>query len=295
MSRLLPHAFVACLALASAGACHAAPVFSLADDGAKLVRFDTASPWSVTTVGAIGGAIDRLDGMDFRPSDGRLYGYSHTSGSVYLVDVTNATTTLVSTLTTPTNSFVVGIDFNPVPDRLRIVTGTDQNLRVNVATGATIVDTPLSYAIGDVNAGRNPNIVDAAYTNADRDPATGTTLYYIDFVLDTLVSTTNPNAGVLNTIGSLGVDTDGFVGFDILTDAAGTNLAFASLTDGSVAGIAGLYRIDLVSGAASRIGDIGAVDLFGLAIAPVPEPGSLALVFAAGSAGWLVRRRRNLA
>ncbi len=35
---------------------------------------------------------------------------------------------------------------------------------------------------------------------------------------DTLVSTTNPNADLLSTIGALGVDTNSFVGFDIFTE-----------------------------------------------------------------------------
>ena len=34
-----------------------------------------------------------------------------------------------------------GVDFNPVPDRLRVVSNTGQNLRINVDTGATTTDT----------------------------------------------------------------------------------------------------------------------------------------------------------
>lgn len=58
--------------------------------------------------------------------------------------------------------------------------------------------------------------------------------------------------------------------------------------------------IDLGNGSATFVGDIAASQLFGLAAAPatpaaqavaIPEPGSLALVAAAGLAVWGLRRR----
>ena len=38
------------------------------------------------------------------------------------------------------------MDFNPVPDRLRVVSDTGQSLRINVDTGAVITDTALNPA-----------------------------------------------------------------------------------------------------------------------------------------------------
>ena len=51
-----------------------------------------------------------------------------------------------------------GTDFNPSVDRLRITGSNGINLRVNVDTGAVTIDTPLSYAPGDVHFGTPPSI-----------------------------------------------------------------------------------------------------------------------------------------
>ena len=274
------------LALAALGTgAQAAPVFALTRDSASLLRFDTSAPGAVSTVGALSGATTVLDGIDFRPADNMLYGYLASNGGVYRVDTSTGVTTLVSTAAM--SSTPLGVDFNPAADRLRVVTAADQNLRINVATGATIVDGTLAYAVGDVNAGAHPHVVEAAYTNNDTNPATGTTLFYIDDVLDILVSTSSPNAGILNTVGALGFDVDEFIGFDISTDS-GLNTAFASLR---VGGSQGLYTLNLLTGQATLLGAIGADAVRGLAVSTVPEPASLALVALAGVA--LVGQRRR--
>ena len=293
----------ACLALAAfAAGAHAATVYSLANNGTSLIRFDSTTPGAVTTVGAITGAATSLNGLDFRPANGLLYGVQQSNSGIYTVDTATGATTFVSTVTSTTppgttvTSPLTGIDFNPVPDRLRLVNDADQNLRINVVTGATTVDGTLAYAAGDPNAGANPNIIDAAYTNSRLGSAAlSTQLFYIDYVLDTLVRTTNPNAGVLSTVGALGVDTSRFTGFDIFFDQSGTNTGFASLQVAGVGGIGTIdnfYTINLLTGAATLVGNIGAQNLFGLAVVPVPEPASLALVAAAGLAAFGVRRRK---
>ena len=61
-----------------------------------------------------------------------------------------------------------GVDFNPQVDRLRVVSNTGQNLRINPDTGAVVPtgpDKPLMFASNDRNAGTSPNVVGAAYTN----------------------------------------------------------------------------------------------------------------------------------
>ena len=272
-----------------ASAAQSAAVYALGSNNSTLVRFDTAAPGAVTIVGALGGATTQLDGIDFRVADGALYGYNAATSGIYRVNTATGATTLVSTSTTAVGRTAVGIDFNPAADRLRVVTAADNNLRINVGTGATTVDGTLAYAAGDANFGANPNIIEAAYTNNDNNPATGTTLYYIDEVLNTLVTTTNPNGGALSTVGALGLDVDDFLGFDIFTDAGGVNNAFASLR---VAGAQGLYAINLATGAATLIGAIGMDRLHGLAVATVPEPGTMALTAAAGLALLSIRRRK---
>ena len=255
--------------------------------------FDTASPGVVTTVGSFSGAATSVQDIDFRISNGLLYGYNRSTNSVVTIDPTTAFTTLASTPTTASNNTSFGIDFNPVADRLRLVNLNDQNLRIDVATGATTVDGTLAYAAGDPNFGVNPSILQAAYTNNDNNPGTGTTLFYLDVDLNTLVSTSNPNGGVLNTVGALGVDITVDSGFDIFTDANGVNTGYVLSSPGS----ATFYTINLATGAATSVGAFGAVHPFGLAIAPpappaVPEPGTaLAGVMMAGLCGALRRRR----
>lgn len=291
------HKILGWVALATmVSAVQAAPIYSLASNGGSLIRFDSATPGTVTTLGAISGAIARLDGLDFRPADGLLYGYEANGSGIYRVDINTGATTLVSTSSAPVGNGRLGIDFNPVVDRLRVVNSADDNRRINVASGAAITDGGLAYAVGDVNAGSNPQILDAAYTNADVDATTGTQLFYVDTGLDVLVTTSAPNAGTLTTVGDLGVNANGFLGFDIATDALGTNTAYASLR---VGGVDGLYTINLATGSATFVGAIAANQLFGLAAAPaaqavaIAEPGSLALVAAAGLAMLGLRRRRK--
>lgn len=288
MHRSIPRLCAACLAAALFSSAQAAVMYSLADDGTTLLRFNSANPLAVTTVGPISGATTVLDGLDFRPRNGVMYGYSAATGGIYSVDVGTGLTKLESTATAKVGTNLLGIDFNPAADRLRVVTLDGENHRINVANGVTLVDGTLAYAAGDRNAGVAPKIADAAYINNDNNPATATQLYYLDVDLDTLVTTANPNGGVLDTVGSLGVDVSDFLGFDIMTDMNGFNRGFATL---QVGGVDGLYSIDLGSGAATFLGPIGARNLFGLAIA-VPEPGSIALLAAAGLGAIAVRRRK---
>jgi hypothetical protein len=284
---------LAFVAVAAPQFAHAVPAFAIGDNGATLLRFGSNNT-SASTVGTFSDGVS-LSGLDFRPTDGLLYGYSHATSSIYTVNTQTAALTLVSTINPGTTGTPVGIDFNPVPNALRIVSAADDNLRI--AGGAPLnvrfQDGTLTYAGADANFGVNPTIVDAAYTNADTNAATGTTLYYIDVGTGTLVTTAAPNAGTLNTVGSLGVTlANSFAGLDILTDEMGNNTAYALLA-GDLG--AGLYTINLAMGAASFIGNLG-TRAFGLAVAQpnsqIPEPGVLGLLALAGVAGVAMRRRR---
>ncbi len=270
---------IALLAISLLNASHAWAVplaYMISIDSRSLRSIDLAIPGTVTTVGNFSGATTSLSGLDFRPANGLLYGYSAGSNSLVVVNPINAFTTFVSNPSTASTTSTLGVDFNPAADRLRLVNLDDQNLRINVDTGATIVDTPLAYAAGDPNFGVNPNIIEAAYTNSDVNPATGTSLYYIDSVLDTLVTTTNPNGGVLNTVGSLGVNTTNLVGFDILSNGFGGNTAYATMLLAN--GASNFYQINLATGAATSLGTLGNGQQisFGLAIVQptIPEPSS---------------------
>lgn len=272
---------------AEAGAQYAAYGITNGPGGQQLVRFNTATPGAVALLGPTGAA---LAGIDFRPATGTLYGFSGTQ--LYTVNVETGAATLVAA-TSSTTGTPLGFDFNPVPDRIRIVDPSGTNLRVNPANGVAIVDGSLAYAAGDANAGASPNVTAVAYTN-NFAGATTTTLYGIDGSLGNLVRIAPPNNGVVNTVGSLGFGggVSGVNGFDIVTDG-GLNLAFLSLL--GAGGSSTLYTVNLASGAATAVGAIGvAGGLQGLALAPVPEPGTYVLV-ATGlvAVAGMARRRRD--
>ncbi len=228
----------------------------------QLLSFNSGTPGNVTTrtiSGLQGG--ESVVGIDFRPATGQLFAL--TNGSrLYTINTTTAVAIAVSGIpfTPALNGNFFGFDFNPVPDRIRLVSDNEQNLRLNPNNGAlAAIDGTLAYAAGDANANANPNIVGAAYTNSMAG-ATSTTLYVIDSNLDALVSQgsigsapVSPNSGQLFTVGSLGVNTTDQVGFDI---AAQTGAAFASMTLQG-AGSSGLYAINTTSGAATSLGEIG--------------------------------------
>ncbi|MFN0139258.1 MAG: DUF4394 domain-containing protein [Pyrinomonadaceae bacterium] len=203
---------------------------------------------------------EELVGIDFRPVNGVIYGVASQilnvgGGSSRVVTINHVTgqVTSVGSTINATSGFSSGIDFNPVPDRIREVDNFDNSRRLNPNDGTVAgTDTPLAYAMGDPNMGANPNVVHVAYTNSVNPAPTTTTLYGIDVDTNSLVIINPPNAGTLNTVGLLGVDpnTDGG-GFDIL---GGTNTAYASL---NIFGFSGLYTINLTTGAATFIGDIG--------------------------------------
>jgi hypothetical protein len=222
--------------------------------GNRLVFHDSATPATSTRSLLLGNMItESLVAIDFRPATGDLH-LLGASGKLYVFNLTT------SNFSVPNNSSPVplsgtrfGFDFNPVVDRIRLTSDTEQNLRLDPSTGAISgTDNPLSYAAGDAKASANPNIVGSAYTN-NFVGAGATTLYDIDSTQDTLVYQNPPNGGVLHTVGPLGVDTSDVVGFDI---SQVTGVAYAALT---VGGTTGLYTIDLASGAATFVGNLATV------------------------------------
>ena len=218
-----------------------------------IVTFDTATPGTASVAFFSGiPASETVIGADIRPATGVLYALTRDAagtGRVYTLPFGGAATLSATLAADPadlTNPYTVlpadpgyGVDFNPVPDRLRITAPSGLNLRVNVATGLTTTD-------GALNPG-TPNVTASAYTN-NYAGATSTTLFDIDIAADSLYTQNPPNNGTLVLTGPLGVDATA-ANFDIVTGA--TNVAFATLV---VGGTTGFYSINLVTGAATLIG-----------------------------------------
>ena len=233
----------------------------------QLVSFNTATPNVISSTVAITGlqSGENIVGIDYRAANGQLFGVSSTN-RVYVINAGTGTSSFVGTLTTALNGTKFGVDFNPTVDRIRIVSDARQNLRANPNDGTNLVDGTLTYAAGDVNAGRTPNIVEAAYTNSVAN-ATTTALYDIDSSLDILAQQNPANDGTLQTITPLGLDASNNVGFDI---EGTTNAAFAAI---QLTGDASskFYVINLAaSSPATFVGQIGGqanrVTLTGLAV-----------------------------
>lgn len=233
-----------------------------------LVVFRATRPDLVTRTTAVTGLPggERLIGIDFRPADGRLYGIG--AGSrLYLIDTTSgAATPLGAGAFTPSLlGTTFGVDFNPVVDRLRVVSDSTQNLRLDPVAGSVVgTDTVLAYASADPHAGVVPLVAGAAYTNSVPSAAT-TILYAIDAGLGVLVTVPAPNGGRLTTVGFIGVSTTAAVGFDI---DGSTGLAYATLTP-PAGGASRLYGMNLATGGVTLTGTVGhTIPLVGIAVHP---------------------------
>ncbi len=264
-------------------------IFATTSTG-SLLQFDSAAPGTIVANNILSGLQggESLLGIDFRPANLLLYGIGST-GRAYTINTSNGQATqvgLAGLFSLSGMSF--GVDFNPVPDRIRVVSDADQNLRLNPNDGSlTMADGTLAFATGDVNQGQNPNVVGAGYTNSFAGSMT-TTLYGIDSNLDILVIQNPPNNGTLNTVGGLGVNTTATVGFDI---AFPGNAAFAAFQ--APGGFSSLYNVNLATGNSTLVGAIGQGQVItGLAVAAVPEPSTIALV-GFGIAAFALRRRRT--
>jgi hypothetical protein len=223
----------------------------------KLVRFRECSPDRSREIGQISGLLapdTKLVGLDYRVQDGQLYGLGD-GGGIYTLDPYTAAATQVSKLTKPLRGTQFGVDFNPAANALRIISDQGQNLRHPFATLVTVEDTDLVYpATPTAPAATGVGVTGAAYTNNDLDPNTATTLFDIDSQRNQVVIQSPPNAGVLTATGSLTVDPDSPVGFDIYSRLRNGvtigNSGFAALI---VGGQSGFYRMNFLTGKAILI------------------------------------------
>lgn len=251
----------------------------------RLIGLNAGQPQKVLSDRMLTGLQpqERVLGIDYRVARGQLFALGST-GRLYRIDTGTATATAVgapAAVALRGNEF--GVDFNPTVDRIRVVSDAGQNLRFHPDTGAVIdanpnleglqIDGELAFDAGDKNAGKPVVLVSAGYTyNKDNDKIT--TNFAIDARQGLLVTqgtregvvpAVSPNTGRLFTVGALNAGAFERASFDI-SDVS--NAAYVAFTTAG-AGASVLYRIDLASGAATRIGTVGGgAVVHGLAIEP---------------------------
>lgn len=240
-------------------------------DSGQVASFNRAAPGTQVGTRTIFGlqAGESVAGIDFRPATGLLYALG-SRGNLYTLDAATGRATFRAALKAAAGDDApytgllgtqFGVDFNPVEDRLRVVSNTGQNLRIHVDTGDTVTDGNLTRT-NEAGMAVVPTATAAAYTNSYRG-ATSTTLYVLDLSL-ALRSVLNPPAnGVLTSDATLGVVGSGVNGFDL---ESRTTTGYAAIRSGTVLS---LYRINLsaATNAATLLGPIaGADSISGLAL-----------------------------
>lgn len=251
-----------------AGAPRAETVFAVTESQA-LIRFNAGTPRRIEQRQPISGlaAGETLVGIDFRVARGVLYGLTSAGRLVTIDTATAAIKPVGSAPPVALQGTRFGVDFNPVADRVRVVSDSGQNLRLHPDTGAlAATDPPLTHTTGAAT-----RVVGAGYTyNKTNDKLT--TNYALDIGRGWLVTqgsieavepVVSPNTGRLFDIGALGTGPVDDAAFDI---ADIRNAALAALRQG---GRTRLYAIDLASGRAMLLGSVDdGGPLRGIAIQP---------------------------
>ena len=233
-------------------------LFYVLNDANQLMQVNLRNTNSPVSTVALTGlqSGEKMLSIDFRPATGQLYGVGSTSRLYVINPMNGAARALGGGAFSPAlNGEVVGFDFNPTVDRIRLVTSNGQNLRLNPETGGVVATD------GDINGVPGVALAGSAYTN-NVAGATTTVLYNLDPNTDQLYRQDPPNAGTQVPVGSLQLNITAVGGFDI--DAV-DGTAIASVT---FEGKSELQRIDLGTGRAQKLGNLPGT-IVGLAI-PVP-------------------------
>jgi hypothetical protein len=214
-------------------------------------------------------AGETLVGIDFQPASGALYGVG-TNEIVYRVNERTGIAIAEGPAFTPAlNGQSFGVDFNPVVNRIRVVSDAEQNLALDPDAGTALMNANLNPA-GEM-------IVGAAYENSQFSamaPA-ATTLHVVGAANDRLYTQNPPAAGTLTMprnlrvpgAGRLDVGTN--VGFDI---EGASGLGY--LTDADPGRGTTLYTVEVPTGKAKSLGRIGGRSLTLTGLAVVQDLGS---------------------
>jgi hypothetical protein len=264
----------------------------------QLMLFGTGSPGTLSRKVPITGLpiLKRIVGIDFRPSNGKLYGVGNDS-RVYIIDpVTGVATPVGNGPFDPKIDFFevhFGMGFDPVADRIRLmVAESGANYSINPDDGTAVLETSVSYAAGDPNEGVKPRISGLGYvplgakaltarragsTSLGPKPLEGV-LLALDADLGNLAESIDPETGEFTTIGPLlmvflrcaemkvGLDPDGTVNLFAVVLSSAQNL---------------LLKLDALTGKASSLGVVADNDSPIQGIALGPSAGGAALAMAA--------------
>jgi hypothetical protein len=213
-----------------------------APTGDNTVSIVDTGKKAVTKTWKIEGVAGKVLGIDVRPADNMLYAVG-ADGGIYTVDLKTGKATMKSKLEKNVDAkTMVTVDFNPVADRLRLMSNDGTSLRVNVDDGKVVTDGSHKFAETDMHKGEKPNVIAGAYSNSVKGTKE-TALYDIDGTIGALLKQAPPNDGVLNAIGKLGVKAT-TVAFDIWSDGNGKNEAWLMAGDW-------LHSVDLATGKAT--------------------------------------------
>ena len=258
---------------------HAERLYIIND--ATLKTVDSAAPATVLSSVPLAGVTGQVRAIDVRPKNNELYG---------VVESVNNTTDLLLVRIDPNTGVMVAvgppipvgnnnnasIDFNPVTDRLRLVNNSNQNLAINPDTAAVVTDTPLAFAAGDPNFGLFSGSPAVAYSNSVANAVSTTLFVFRPRGPNGFLATQSPPAsGQLFTVGNLGITSlnDSSDRFDI-SGATGTAYGIPVMF-----GANRLYSVNLVTGAATLLGDFGGTQVNAMAVAPAllaaPTPTSV--------------------
>jgi Domain of unknown function (DUF4394) len=255
----------AAAALVAAPAAQAAELFYGVTESNRLVSFASDSPGSIRSSAPISGLLEseNILGIDVRPANGRLYGLG-SANLLYEIDTgTGRARPLGPLFEVPIRGSSYGFDFDPAADRVRVVSDSELNMRLNPDDGLVVdripssptvqPDVDLDYADDDPNASTGEENVGAiAYT-----PGASPRVFGIDTVRDALVRIDPAEEGVLRTVGALGADVEDPNGFDVT--AAGAAYAVFRTAGRPTQD---LMTVDLASGRVARARRLSAIGTY---------------------------------
>jgi hypothetical protein len=247
--------------LAGAPAAGATALYGITSGG-KLATFPSNNPGNVDRT-ELRGLPDgvKLVGIDEQPASGNLYGIGDNS-TVYTIAPNGVVVPVGDGFDNlqvmPPSSGVAldgkffAVDFNPVPNAIRIVSNTGQNLRVSPTTGDLVAeDAEIS--------GANAQIVSGAYTNSQQSamaPAEAT-LYVLDARGDRIYTQNPPNDGVLTKPVNLDFNLQRRSGFDLVGSGSRGFIANTTRKATKLYKVTGESKIGL-DGDTEKVGRVGA-------------------------------------